>query len=306
MTFLRILPVLIFCLAPVRPAQALTIVTDIAPVRAIVQAVAGPGADVTALIRPALSPHDFSMRPSDARLLASADLVVWLGPDSTPGLAHALEADTSPRVLALNGVTGTQRLELRGVGVFGTGSGAGHDDDHDHDHADPHTWLDPENAALWAGAIAERLAELDAAGADTYRAHARELVRAIAEVRNMIERDLAGQPPVPFAQFHDAFHHFELRFALAPLGAATSEDEESLSLGVIADLRGALEGAAPACLFTSNEAVADRARALLEIIGVTPGYLDALGRDLPEGFTYPDLLRAIADGYLGCFRAAAR
>ena len=120
----------------------------------------------------------------------------------------------------------------------------------------------------------------------------------------MIERDLAAVPPVPFVQFHDAFHHFELRFALAPLGAATAEDEESLSLGVIGDLRSALEVAAPACLFASNEAVADRARALLEIDGVVPGFLDALGRDLPEAFTYPELLRAVADGYLGCFRTA--
>ena len=112
MTPLRILPALVLFLAAVRPVGALTIVTDVAPVRAIVQAVAGPGAEVSALIRPTLSPHDFSMRPSDARQLASADLVIWLGTDSTPGLAHALESEASGRVMALNGIAGTQRLDL--------------------------------------------------------------------------------------------------------------------------------------------------------------------------------------------------
>jgi zinc transport system substrate-binding protein len=310
MSFRLALTALILAAAFALPARALTVLTDLAPVRAIVAAVAGPAAEVSALIKPGLSPHDFALRPSDTGRLSGADLVIWLGPDSTPGLAHLLAGDRPDRVLALNAVPETARLPLRPAGLHDAEDADDHahdDDDEIHGrHDDPHTWLDPENAALWAEAIAVRLATLDPDNAGLYHSQARELIRAIAETRGLIERDLAATPPTPFVQFHDAFHHFEARFALTPLGAATAEDEESLSLGVVADLRAALADAGAACLFVPDDATALRARPLLDPDGVALGRLDALGRALSDGFTYPDLLRAIADGYLDCFRAAAR
>ena len=122
--------------------------------------------------------------------------MIWLGPDSTPGLAHALEGEASGRVMALNGIVGTQRLDLRGAGLFDTQAGAEHDDhEHEepgHDHADPHTWLDPENAALWAGVVAERLAAQDAAGAETYRANA---------FRRFMENYFGGSPSALLSYF---------------------------------------------------------------------------------------------------------
>ena len=75
--------------APVQAVAAETprVVVSILPVHSLVAAVmAGLGAPHL-LIRGGASPHDASLRPSDARALSAAELVIWVG----PGLETFLE-----------------------------------------------------------------------------------------------------------------------------------------------------------------------------------------------------------------------
>lgn len=99
------------------------------------QVMAGLGTPDLVLDRGA-DPHSFQLRPSQARALAAADLVLWVGPELTPWLERAM-AGLRPRgsVLALLAAEGTLRR------AYGDGShrhGEHHDHDHDHDHDDGH------------------------------------------------------------------------------------------------------------------------------------------------------------------------
>ena len=75
---------LVLALAAGGASAEVRVVTDIAPVQSLVAMVAGETPEV--LIRPGVSPHDAALRPSDARALETAEVVVWIGPDLTPGL----------------------------------------------------------------------------------------------------------------------------------------------------------------------------------------------------------------------------
>ena len=66
-----------FCVSSAS-ADRLRIVSSIAPVHAIVVAVAGDRAQADLLLQGSASPHYFSLKPSHARLLQEADLLCWL------------------------------------------------------------------------------------------------------------------------------------------------------------------------------------------------------------------------------------
>lgn len=70
-------------------------------------------------------PHSFQLRPSQARLLAGADLAVWMSADLTPWMARALDSLAGGTALELLAVEG---LTLRNYD----------DDDHGDDHAGDH------------------------------------------------------------------------------------------------------------------------------------------------------------------------
>ncbi len=62
------------------PAHA-NIVASIKPVGFIAAAIAEGVTPVDVLLPDGASEHDYALRPSDAKRLKNADLVVWVGPD---------------------------------------------------------------------------------------------------------------------------------------------------------------------------------------------------------------------------------
>ncbi|MDC0737871.1 zinc ABC transporter substrate-binding protein [Cognatishimia sp. SS12] len=116
-------------------ADAPKVTTDIAPVHALTARVMQGVGTPDLLLPPGLSPHDYAMRPSDARNLQSADLVIWMGEALTPWLEHPLETlAQNARQIELLHLDVTEVLPTRTDAVFASG-----DDDHgDHDDHDTH------------------------------------------------------------------------------------------------------------------------------------------------------------------------
>lgn len=300
MNLLRTLPFLATFLAFASAVEArrLYVVADIAPVQAIVAGVVGDAHIVDQLVSTDVSAHDFALRPSDILKLRKADLIVWLGPNSTPALAKLMaQPDFAAKSLALNALEVTQFIELRDAGHFGPDT-----EQHDHGHTyDPHSWLSPENGAAWAREIVTTLQALDPQNADTYAEKGAGLVDEIAASTAAAKSKLSAGEPVPYIQFHDAFGYFETYFQLQALGAATAGDEEDTSLGIMTKLRKELAKLPTSCVFVQNDQQARRAQPLLEIPGVRVGYLDALGRNIPaQEYTYPALLNSVADAFAAC------
>lgn len=106
------------------------IVTDIAPVQSLASMVTGDLASVEALVSAGADPHDTALRPSAARALQGADLVIWIGPDLAPWLEGPLAA-LAPDAdrIALMDLDATRLLPAREDALL-------HDHDHDHDHGD--------------------------------------------------------------------------------------------------------------------------------------------------------------------------
>lgn len=96
-----------------------SVVVDIAPIHSLVsQVMAGVG-QPTLLIPAQASPHNYTLRPSEAKALADAELVFWVGESITPWLVQALEnlADSSQKVEVLE-IEGTSTYAYREGATF--------------------------------------------------------------------------------------------------------------------------------------------------------------------------------------------
>lgn len=141
-----IAPAAIALLAASPALAAPNVVATIKPLHSLVAGVMEGVGEPQLLIQGAASPHGFSLRPSDAAALESADLVFWIGEDLETFLSGPLESLASgATAIEMMDVPGMTILDLREGGLFeahGHGDEAGHDDhgdDHDdHAHEDEH------------------------------------------------------------------------------------------------------------------------------------------------------------------------
>jgi zinc transport system substrate-binding protein len=276
-------------------ADVPAVVTDIPPVHSLAASVMGTLGQPTLLLGQGADAHDYQMRPSDARALADADAVFWIGPEMTPWLGRALQDGGAARATALLDTAGTH---LRS---FDDAAEAHHDDEgHDHDDLDPHAFLDPANAMLWLTVIADRLAALDPANADAYRANAAAEAARIAALDADIAARLGPVADRPVIVFHEALGYFAHHYALTVIGSVALGDAADPGAAHLSDIRAALSEAV--CIFP--EAGHDPQL----IISLTEGTPARLGRPLdPEGRSlepgpalYTALLGALADSIATC------
>ncbi len=114
------------------------VVVSINPLHSLVAGVMKGVGTPELLMKGAASPHTFSLKPSDARMLTKARVIFWVGEVLAPSLERSLE--TLPKkaeVIAMAEIKGLKLLKLREGGLW-----EGHDDHHDEkekgDHHDEH------------------------------------------------------------------------------------------------------------------------------------------------------------------------
>lgn len=108
------------------------VVASIKPIHSLVAGVMKGVGTPQLLVRGNQSPHDYSMKPSDAQALEKAEVVFWIGGDMEQFLTKPLGTlAAKASVVTLSKAHGLTTLKFREGGPFE--SHEDHDD-HDHDH----------------------------------------------------------------------------------------------------------------------------------------------------------------------------
>ena len=284
-------------------AETPKVVTDFLPVAALTATVMGDLGTPQMLLPKGADVHDFQLRPSMARGLTDADLVVWMGPVLTPWLETSLKGlDVRADQLVLMDAPGTKVRPYSPDGQFGP------DDElpEGGEATDPHMWLDPQNATLWLGLIAERLSRLDPDNAATYRANAEAGEARIAAMDAELKAELAPVASVPFAAFHNAYGYFAAHYGLHLAGAIRDGESATPGAAHLDTLHSEIAAGDAACVFPEanhDEALADQ---------MIEGTKARLGPPLdPEGATldesagaYEALMRNLAKNIAACLKGA--
>jgi zinc/manganese transport system substrate-binding protein len=178
----------------------------------LVRQIGGERVNVHTLVGPGQDAHAYEPRPSDARRLKHAGLVVLngLGFD-----------DWLPRLARASGYQGSLLVASDGIRPLAMRGG----NDERSTRIDPHAWQDVVNVRAYITNIAVALIAADPGGADTYRANAvryrAELDALDTDIRAAIAR--LPQERRRVVSSHDAFAYFSRAYGLAflaPVGAA--------------------------------------------------------------------------------------
>lgn len=285
-------------LAPLSPARSEPprVVADILPVHGLVAAVMQGVGQPQLLLAPGTSPHHYAMRPSDARMLARAGIVFWIGPQLTPWLDRTLrrvapEAEAVP-LIARRGTLhlgfragprfdAVDRIEVHGV--------------------DPHAWLHPGNAIVWTRAIAEQLSRRDPANAARYRTNAASAVSRIEALARRLKTELAPVRGRTYLVQHDALRYFEVAFALPAAGAIAAGDESRPGASRLTRIRAFIRRNPAPCVFTEPGAERRTAALVGGAGAVRIGVLDILGSRIPPGPDhFPALLSKLSAALTQC------
>lgn len=289
-------------------AEPPSVAADILPVHSLVARVMQGAATPSLVLPPSATPHGHALRPSEAAALESADLVVWTGPALTPWLSRAIDALAGEaRSLVLLEVNGTRLLPFRDGAAF-EGHGHEHDDAHEHAHdgegPDPHAWLDPANAGIWASAIADALAGIDPENAGLYRANAEAARGEIDALSDEIESILEPVQGSPFIVFHDAYHYFEHRFGIEASGAIALSDASPPGPARISAIRDLIARSGASCVFAEPQFPTELTATVAEGADVRTATLDPLGTMLEPGpELYPEMMRELAASLRDCLEA---
>ncbi|RYE53142.1 MAG: zinc ABC transporter substrate-binding protein, partial [Hyphomicrobiales bacterium] len=287
-----------------------SVVASTKPVHSLVSAVMAGVGEPVLLVKGAASPHTYSLRPSDASALESADIVFWTGHGMELFLGDALETlSTEALTVELADTDGIELLPMREGGAFEAHSHGDEDHGHEeHDHAheheeegDMHFWLDPEYAELMVGNIAEVLSKADPENAATYQANAETEIAALGALETEIAATLAPVKDKPFIVFHDAYQYFESRFGLEVAGTVTVSPETMPGAARVDQLRTKVGELGATCVFAEPNFEPAIVSTIVEGTEAKAGVLDPEGSALTEGpGLYGDLLRSIAAGLVDC------
>ncbi len=178
----------------------------------------------------------------------------------------------------------------------------GEHDGHDHSGTDPHLWLDPANARLWLGAIAEHLAKIDPDHAATYRDNAAKTEAQLAGLDAQIAETLAPLRGKSFAVFHDAYGYFTGHYGLMPAYPVALGDAALPGAERLAALRAEMQSGNIRCAFPEIQHDPKQIQQLVENTDVRlGGALDPSGSSLTPGAAlYPALLTGLSATLVDC------
>lgn len=289
------------------------VVASIRPVHSLVAGVMQGVGEPVLLLSGAASPHDYSLRPSDARALENATAIFWVGEGLEAFLAKPLGTLAgAARIVALGEAEGIALLPTRAGGIRHEEAHEEephaeeheHEDDHEHGAHDMHLWLDPDNAAAMVDAIVGALAAVDPANGTRYEANGRELRARLAALDEALREQLAPVADRPFVVFHDAYQYFVQRYGLNEVGAITVDPQRRPGAQRLTEIRARLQELGAACVFAEPQFEPAVVDTVIEGSAARKGVLDPLGATLEAGpEQYFLLLHGLAGALVDCLDA---
>ena len=289
------------------PAQDLKVVVSIAPIHALVAGIMeGVGAP-TLLISGGSSPHSYSLKPSEARALNGARVVVRVSDQLESFLQRPVKnLAGKAEIVTLTEIKGMIVYPSREGGLWERPEQTGkdtHDNAHSHEGHDPHIWLDPRNAKMMVGAIAKTLSKAYPEHGKAFTDNAKRLTVKLDKLdQDLLEvtKPLSGKP---YILFHDATRYFDTRYELNAAGAITISPDRPPGARRLSEIHTHIKNNGIRCVFTELQFQPKLVQTLISGTGAQTASLDPIGADLTPGpDLYFKLMRKLAASMAACLK----
>jgi zinc transport system substrate-binding protein len=306
-------------------AEQPEVVVSIPPIQSLVSGIMEGIGEPLLLVPGGATPHSYSLRPSQARILNKARIIIRVSDQMEAFLERPIEnLSNNAEVITLSDVEGMTLYEPREGGVWemhghdeGQHQGSekhikhahgekheGHvHDHHGHKEVDPHLWLDPQNAKRIVSAVSVTLQKAYPGQAKAISANTEKLTRKLEK----LDRDLlAATRPLrgkPYIVFHDAFRYFDERYKLSPAGAITISPDRPTGARRLLKIRTRIKAQGVSCVFSEPQFQPKLVQTLIAGTDAQAGTLDPIGADLKAGpGLYFKLMRNLATNLAACLK----
>lgn len=207
----------------------LNVVTTISPVTNLAWNIGGDRIALTGIVPEGVNSHTFEPAPSDALLLANADVIFINGlhlEQPTLALAEA-NLGAGAEIVLLGEQTVTPDEYVFDFS-FPAADGS----------PNPHLWTNPLLALRYAEVIRDTLASRDPAGAATYNANYDALKARIEELDTAIQATVDSIPAAnrKLLTYHDSWAYFAPHYGMTIIGAIQPADFAEPSARDVADI----------------------------------------------------------------------
>lgn len=227
--FKRWMAVALLCLSSIPVplfAEEYLVLTSNRPLTLLAREVLGDGVSVREVSVTTNGGHHGSLRISERQALEDAALVIWLGPELEPGLAHGL-IDSGAKLLDVSVVP----IALASPPV------------------DMHVWLDSRNALAIAANIGETADRLGLAPSQRLTERVKKLAASLADLDKKWRPRFGALDTQEFVALHDAYRYLAAYFDWQPLGYLVDAQDNPIGPRSRWQLEQALTPYSRVCLF---------------------------------------------------------
>lgn len=221
------------------------VATTVSPVTNIVQNIGGDRVEVTGIVPEGTNSHTFEPAPSDAAVMADADIVFVNGlhlEEPTRELADANVRDGVP-IVQLGDMTISQNQYIYDFSFPESGG-----------DPNPHLWTDPLYALRYGEIVKDELSKVDPAGAPTYERNFEAFSKRIDQLDAAV-REVTSTVPEQnrkLLTYHDSFPYFAREYGWQIIGAIQPSDFSDPTPQEVADLIDQIEAEGLPAIFGSE------------------------------------------------------
>ena len=278
-TLLKILLSFFFLISYSSLNAEVKVVTTIKPIHSLVAGVMDGLGSPSLIVDGSNSPHNFSLKPSHAKMIEDAEIIFWVGEDLETFMIKSLEsiANNATKVSFMD-LDSIIKLKFKEENILEV---EGYDDDHDdHDkHADgefdAHIWLDPKNAIEIVNEIAKTLSLKDPNKKNVYYSNAEKLNHSLNELIEKI--NLSINKDARFIVFHDAYQYFEKRFDVSSAGALILNEEALPSAKKVSEIHKIIKKQNINCIISEPQFNPNIIKSIAQDSSILTGSFDPLG-----------------------------
>jgi len=221
------------------------VATTVSPVTNIVQNIGGDRVQVTGIVPEGTNSHTFEPAPSDAAVMADADIVFVNGlhlEEPTRELADANVRDGVP-VISLGEMTISPDQYIYDFSFPEAGG-----------DPNPHLWTDPLYALRYAEIVRDELSKVDPAGASAYEQNYAAFSKRIERLDRAVREVTATVPERnrKLLTYHDSFPYFAREYGWTIIGAIQPSDFADPTPKEVADLIDQIEAEDLPAIFGSE------------------------------------------------------
>lgn len=244
---------------------------------ALIAAATYPADQIDILVPDGMSPHDYSLRPSDIGRIRQADKVLWAGDHIEPYLAKFAEQTSNTEWL-----NATELMQT--LGLYGS---------------DPHVWLSPELAI----AISERITAWNPINLEQATKDHQAFVNALNKLVASSKTQLAPLKHSGFFVFHQAYDYWFQAIGIKQLGAFTLSPERKPGARHIETMRNQLKNKEVSCVLSEPQFSPALINTVVNGLDIQRGELDPLaGGSTLTTSAYIDWLSAMTDTLAKCLK----